>query len=79
MLSDEEILKYWRDEKFSGSYRGGRIFQSLLKTDLNEDVPLSRIYKVLSKGSYNLQTYRQQALRSPWVEVTLGLKIKWIS
>ena len=49
MISDEELLKYWRNENFSGSYRGARIFQVLLKTDENIDVPLSRIYKVLSK------------------------------
>ena len=48
-ISDEELLKYWRNENFSGSYRGARIFQVLLKTDENIDVPLSRIYKVLSK------------------------------
>ena len=48
MLSDEDLLKLWRDPSLSGSYRGARTFQVLLKTDLNIDVPLSRIYKILA-------------------------------
>ena len=50
MLSDEDLVKYWRSESFPGSYRGARTFQILLKTDLGIDIPLNRIYKVLSKG-----------------------------
>lgn len=47
VLSDEEILSYWRKPSFPGSYRGAKSFQIFLKTDLNEEVPLNRIYKLL--------------------------------
>ena len=45
-VSDEELLRLWRDPNFSGSYRGARTFQVLLKTDLGIDVPLRRLYQV---------------------------------
>ena len=45
-VSDEEILKLWHDPSFFGSFRGVRTFQKLLKTDLNIDVPESRLLKV---------------------------------
>jgi len=48
-VSDEYLLKLWRDPTFNGSYRGARTFQILLKTDLNIDVPLQRLYKVLGQ------------------------------
>jgi len=46
-VSDEEILKLWRDPTFAGSYRGVKTFQTLLKTDLNIDVSEKRILDVL--------------------------------
>ena len=46
-LSDQDILKLWRDPSFPGSYRGVRTFQILLKTDLNIDIPETRLLKVL--------------------------------
>lgn len=49
MVSDEELVKLWRDPTFDGSYRGVRTFQLLLKTNLNLDVPLERLYKVLNQ------------------------------
>jgi hypothetical protein len=49
MISDEKLLKLWRDPTFSGSYRGIKTFQVLLKTDLNIDVPEKRLYSVLKK------------------------------
>ncbi|MBM3938799.1 MAG: transposase family protein [Sphingomonadales bacterium] len=54
MISDQELLKLWRDPSFNGSYRGVRTFQVLLKTDLNIDVPLTRLYKVLSQDQIYL-------------------------
>lgn len=54
MISDEEIIKLWRDPQFSGSYRGARTFQVLLKTDLNIDVPLSRIYRLFNNDQIYL-------------------------
>jgi len=46
-ISDEDILKLYRDKYFSGSYRGIRTFQALLKTDKNIDVPLKRLYNAV--------------------------------
>lgn len=54
MVSDEEIAKLWRDPSFPGSYRGARTFQVLLKTDLNIDISLSRIYKILNEDQIYL-------------------------
>ena len=34
-VSDKRLLQLWRDPNFSGSYRGIKTFQTLLKTDLN--------------------------------------------
>ena len=47
VLTDEEILSYWRNPNFEGSYRGAKPFQIFLKTDLGEDVKINRIYKLL--------------------------------
>ena len=47
VLSDSELLSYWRNPEFSGSYRGAKTFQILLKTDLGEDVSINRIYKLM--------------------------------
>ena len=46
-ISDKKILELWRDPNFSGSYRGIKTFQLLLKTDLNIDVSENRLYKVI--------------------------------
>lgn len=46
-VSNEEILKLWRDPSFAGSYRGVRSFQTLLKTDLNIDVSEKRLLDIL--------------------------------
>jgi hypothetical protein len=51
MISDEKILELWRDPTFSGSYRGVKTFQILLKTDLNIDVSQKRLYSILKKDS----------------------------
>jgi hypothetical protein len=47
MVSDEDILKLWRDPSFSGSYRGIKTFQILLKTDKDIDVPQKRLYQIV--------------------------------
>jgi hypothetical protein len=51
MVTDEKLLQLWRDPTFSGSYRGVRTFQILLKTDLNIDVSQTRLYNILKKDS----------------------------
>ena len=55
MISDEELLKLWRDPSFEDSYRGARTFQVLLKANLNIDVPITRLYKVLAKDEEFIQ------------------------
>lgn len=47
MISDKRILQLWRDPTFSGSYRGIKTFQLLLKTDLNIDVSEKKLYSVI--------------------------------
>lgn len=54
MISDEELLNLWRDPSFDGSYRGVRTFQVLLKTNLDIDVPLERLYNILNKDQIYL-------------------------
>lgn len=51
MVTDEKLLQLWRDPNFSGSFRGVKSFQILLKTDKNIDVSESRLYKVLGNDS----------------------------
>ena len=46
-LSDEKLLELWRDPSFSGSFRGVRNFQTLLKTDLNVNVSEKRLLNLL--------------------------------
>jgi hypothetical protein len=49
MWTEEKILKLWRDPSFSGSYRGIKTFQLLLKTDFNIDISESKLYKIIKK------------------------------
>lgn len=58
MLSDEDLLKLYRDKSFPGAFSGARNFQLFLKTDLNEDVPLSRIYTLLKQEPYYIISQR---------------------
>ena len=50
-LSDEDILRLWHDPSFSGSFRGVRTFQLLLKTDLNISIPEKRLYDILKNDT----------------------------
>ena len=50
-LSDEDIIKLWHNPEFTGSFRGVRTFQTLLKTDLNIDVPENRLLKIFKTDS----------------------------
>ena len=49
MISDEEILKLWKDPDFEGSFRGLKTFQSVLKLNLNIDVSTKRLHKIFSE------------------------------
>lgn len=46
-LTDTELADLYQNETFPGSFSGARTFQQFLKTEKNENVPLSQIYKVL--------------------------------
>ena len=46
-LSDSEIIQLWHDPSFTGSFRGIKTFQTLLKTDLNYNISESRLTNVL--------------------------------
>ena len=48
MISDEELLKLWKDPNFEGSFRGLKTFQSVLKLNLNIDVSTKRLHNILS-------------------------------
>ena len=61
MLSDEEILEKYRDISFPGAFSGARNFRLFLKTDLNEDVPLKRIYQILKEQPFYIIS--QKAIR----------------
>lgn len=49
MLTDQEILKLWKDPSFEGSYTGVNTFQLLLKTNFNEDISKKRLYDIFKK------------------------------
>ena len=63
-LSDEKLLELWRDPSFSGSFRGVRNFQTLLKTDLNINVSEKRLHDVLKKDSIFLIHQRPKPILS---------------
>ena len=58
-ISDEEIVRLWRDIDFPGAYRGIHLFQVLLKTDRGIDVSESRLYKVLQNEPVFLMHQRK--------------------
>ena len=60
-VSDKKLLELWRDPSFTGSYRGIKTFQTLLKTDLNIDVSEEHLYKVIKTDPIFLihQNYRK--------------------
>jgi len=59
MLSDTQLLKLYKDEKFPGSFSGGKTFQQFLKTELNEDISLKRIYKLLQSQPFVIYQMKQ--------------------
>ena len=60
MLSDSDILRYYKDPLFPGSFSGVRVFQMFLKTDLNEDISEKRIFKLLKQDSNYLLHQRRK-------------------
>lgn len=59
MLSDSEILKYYTDKNFAGAFSGALNFRMFLKTELNENVPMSQIYRVLQKQPFYMYTQKR--------------------
>lgn len=47
MLSDEEVLKIYKDPNFFASFGGVRQFRDALFAEYNEDIPLQRLTKIL--------------------------------
>lgn len=46
-MSDEDILRLWRDVNFEGSFAGVKTFQVLLKLNKNIDVSERKLYEIL--------------------------------
>jgi hypothetical protein len=70
MLTDEEIAEKYRDISFPGAFAGARAFQIFLKTDLNEDISLKRIYSILKNLPFYVisqKPIRRFPRRSYWV------------
>jgi len=59
MLSDEEILKLYRDPSFPAAFGGVRYFQTYLKTEMNESVALNRLYNIFKKEPFYVMSQRQ--------------------
>lgn len=51
-LSDQDLERLYQDEKFGGSFSGGKVFQQFLLTDFGEYIPLTRIYKILNNLNF---------------------------
>ena len=70
MLTDSEIADRYRDVGFPGAFSGARNFQMFLKTDLNEDISLKRIYNVLKSQPFYVisqKAVRRFPRRPYWV------------
>jgi hypothetical protein len=52
MLTDSQILKYYTDKEFPGSFGSAKVLQVFLHSKFNEYVPLPRIYKILQKQPF---------------------------
>lgn len=59
MLSDAKILQLYKDERFPGSFSGGHYFKQCLKTELNENISLKRIYALLQSQPYVVYQMKQ--------------------
>jgi hypothetical protein len=46
-VTDEEILRLWKDPHFSGAFRGVKTFQTCLKLEKDIDISERRLYKIL--------------------------------
>jgi len=70
MLTDSEIADRYRDVGFPGAFSGARNFQMFLKTDLNKDISLKRIYNVLKSQPFYVisqKAVRRFPRRPYWV------------
>ena len=49
MLTDEEILKLYKDPKFAGSFSGVKTLRDFLYAEKNELIPEKRLYNILKQ------------------------------
>jgi len=48
-ILESDILKYWKDISFPGSFRGLHTLQAVLKTDKGIDISTNKLFKILQK------------------------------
>lgn len=53
-ISDQELLRLWKDPHFEGSFRGVLAFQTILKTNLNIDVSQKRLFRLFKNETLYL-------------------------
>lgn len=63
-VTDEELLKLWKDPHFEGSFRGIKAFQTILKTNLQIDVSERRLRHIFkSDRLYLIHQKKHKVLR----------------
>ena len=77
-LSDEEILRLWKDPLWPSSFAGSRNVQLILKTDHGADVPLSRINRILHQEPIFLihQRRHKKIQRRKFYLTTIGQTVQ---
>lgn len=76
-ISDEEILKLYKDINFPASFRGILSVQRELKLMYNYDVSVKRLYSVLRREPIYLMHQRKyrKIIRRPYILHNYGGKI----
>ena len=77
-LSDQEILRLWKDPLFPASFSGSRNTQLILKTDFGVEVPLSRINPILHEEPIFLihQRRHKKIQRRKFYLTTIGQTVQ---
>ncbi len=72
-MSKKKVLELWRDPKFSGSYRGIKTFQLLLKTDKNIDISERELFKIMKNDPiYVMHMQPKKVLRRSYYVSNVG-------
>lgn len=88
MLSDNKLKKLWFNKEFPGAFSSAHLFKNSLKYEFGEDVPLSRIYRVLSEiedfqdqirpiKHFDRRSYKTVYGFFQYVEIDLGIMTKY--